>query len=59
MNRRVLNILIAGHSQHGKSSLINAIVGKFPDKLDFELNHGTTVSLKVIQFYLNKSNTMI
>ncbi len=59
MNRRVLNILIAGHSQHGKSSLINAIVGKFPDKLDFELNHGTTVSLKVIQFYLKKENLLL
>ncbi|MBN1214344.1 MAG: GTP-binding protein [Candidatus Lokiarchaeota archaeon] len=59
MNRRVLNVLIAGHSQHGKSSLINAIVGKFPDKLDFELNHGTTVSLKVIQFYLKKENLLL
>jgi len=53
-NTRVLNVLVAGHAQHGKSSLIEAVVGKFPDNLDFELNHGTTVSLKVIQFYLKK-----
>ena len=53
-NLRVLNVIVAGHAQHGKSSLIEAIVGKFPDNLDFELSHGTTVSLKVIQFYLKR-----
>ena len=53
---RVLNVLVAGHAQHGKSSLIEAIVGKFPDNLDYELAHGTTVSLKVIQFHLKKQN---
>lgn len=47
---RFLNVLIAGHAQHGKSSLIQAISGKFPDKLDFELTHGTTACLKVIEF---------
>ncbi len=56
---RVLNVLIAGHAQHGKSSLIEAISGKFPDNLDFELNHGTTVSLKVIQFLLPSKQLMI
>ena len=56
---RTLNILICGHSQHGKSSLIEAIVGKFPDNLNFELNHGTTVSLKVNQFYLPQKNLVI
>lgn len=56
---RVLNILVAGHSQHGKSSLIEAIVGKFPDNLDFELAHGTTVSLKVIQFFLKNKNLLL
>ncbi|MBD3256026.1 MAG: GTP-binding protein [Candidatus Lokiarchaeota archaeon] len=56
---RVLNVLIAGHSQHGKSSLIEVIVGKFPDNLDYELAHGTTVSLKVIQFQLKKNNLLI
>ncbi|MFX1558902.1 MAG: GTP-binding protein, partial [Promethearchaeota archaeon] len=56
---RVINVLIAGHAQHGKSSLIQSMVGKFPDNLDFELDHGTTVSLKVIQFELNKSNILL
>jgi len=56
---KILNILICGHSQHGKSSLIEAIVGEFPDNLNFELNHGTTVSLKVIQFFLSQKNTFI
>ena len=56
---RTLNILICGHSQHGKSSLIEAIVGKFPDNLNFELNHGTTVSLKVNQFFLSQKNIII
>jgi translation initiation factor 2 gamma subunit (eIF-2gamma) len=53
---RVLNVLVAGHSQHGKSTLIEAIVGKFPDNLDFELSHGTTVTLKVIQFLIKEKN---
>ncbi|MGQ4875459.1 MAG: GTP-binding protein [Promethearchaeia archaeon] len=56
---RVLNVLFAGHSQHGKSSLIEAIVGKFPDILDYELAHGTTVSLKTIQFLLKKQNLQL
>ncbi|MBY8982939.1 MAG: GTP-binding protein [Candidatus Lokiarchaeota archaeon] len=59
MKKRVLNVLVAGHAQHGKSSLIKAIVGKFPDNLDFELNHGTTVSLKVIQFHLKDKNLLL
>ncbi|MHA1670736.1 MAG: GTP-binding protein [Promethearchaeota archaeon] len=58
-NRRVLNVLIAGHAQHGKSSLIQAICGIFPDNLDFELIRGTTISLKVIQFPLEKKNLLI
>ncbi|MBY9004579.1 MAG: GTP-binding protein, partial [Candidatus Lokiarchaeota archaeon] len=57
--RRVLNVLIAGHAQHGKSSLIHAICGVFPDNLDFELIRGTTVTLKVIEFALNKKNLII
>ena len=56
---RVINVLVAGHAQHGKSSLIESIVGRFPDNLDFELTHGTTVSLKVIQFTLDKQNLTI
>ena len=56
---RTLNVLICGHSQHGKSSLIEAIIGKFPDNLNYELNHGTTVSLKVNQFFLPQRNTVI
>jgi small GTP-binding protein len=56
---RVINVLVAGHSQAGKSSLINAIVGKFPDNLDYELSHGTTVSLKVIQFELKKKDILL
>jgi small GTP-binding protein len=56
---RIINVLVAGHSQAGKSSLINAIVGKFPDNLDYELSHGTTVSLKVIQFELEKKNLLL
>lgn len=56
---RVLNVLIAGHAQHGKSSLIEAMVGQFPDNLDFELSHGTTVSLKIVQFHLKKHNLLI
>ena len=55
---KVQNVLFAGHAQAGKSSLIEAIVGRFPDNLDFELAHGTTVSLKVIQFFLKKQNLM-
>ncbi|MCJ7650558.1 MAG: GTP-binding protein [Candidatus Lokiarchaeota archaeon] len=58
-NRRVLNVLIAGHAQHGKSSLIQAICGVFPDNLDFELIRGTTVTLKVIEFVLDKKNLLI
>ncbi len=56
---RVLNVLFAGHAQAGKSSLIELIVGIFPDNLDFELVHGTTVSLKVIQFELKKSKLLL
>ncbi|MHA1374436.1 MAG: GTP-binding protein [Promethearchaeota archaeon] len=58
-NCRVLNVLIAGHAQHGKSSLIQAICGVFPDNLDFELIRGTTVTLKVIEFALEKKNLLI
>ena len=57
--RRVINVLVAGHSQHGKSSLIQAISGVFPDILDFEIAHGTTVSLKVIQFELKTQNILL
>lgn len=57
--QRIINVLVAGHSQAGKSSLISTIVGKFPDNLDYELNHGTTVSLKVIQFFLNERNILL
>ncbi|MFX1444758.1 MAG: GTP-binding protein [Promethearchaeota archaeon] len=56
---RVLNVLFAGHAQAGKSSLIEVIVGKFPDILDFELSHGTTVSLKVIAFEIKKSKLLL
>jgi len=56
---RVLNVLFAGHAQAGKSSLIELIVGKFPDNLDFELAHGTTVSLKVIEFEIKKSKLFL
>lgn len=56
---RVLNVLFAGHAQAGKSSLIELIVGKFPDNLDFELAHGTTVSLKVIEFEIKKSKLIL
>jgi len=58
-NQPVLNVLIAGHAQHGKSSLIQAICGVFPDNLDFELIRGTTVTLKVIEFVLTKKNLKI
>ena len=57
--RRVINVLVAGHSQHGKSSLIHTICGVFPDNLDYEIAHGTTVSLKVIQFELKKQNILL
>ncbi|MFO7795529.1 MAG: GTP-binding protein [Promethearchaeia archaeon] len=57
--QRIINVLVAGHSQHGKSSLISTIIGKFPDNLDYELNHGTTVSLKVIQFVLKQKNILL
>lgn len=56
---RVLNVLIAGHAQAGKSSLIEAMVGVFPDYHSFELSRGTTISLKVIQFELKKQNFLI
>ncbi len=58
-DQRILNVLIAGHAQHGKSSLIQAICGVFPDTLDFELIRGTTVTLKVIEFILNEKNIII
>jgi len=58
-NSPILNVLVAGHAQHGKSSLIEAIVGKFPDILDFELSRGTTVSLKVNQFYLKEKDILL
>ncbi len=58
-HNRVLNVLVAGHAQHGKSSLIESIVGKFPDFLKFELTHGTTVSLKVLQFELGHYNLLV
>ena len=56
---KILNVLIAGHAQHGKSSLIQAISGKFPDNLDFELIHGTTIALKVIQFPISQEDLII
>lgn len=57
--KRIINVLVAGHSQHGKSSLIHTIVGTFPDNLDYELNHGTTVKLKVIQFHLKEKDIIL
>ena len=58
-DKRIINVLVAGHAQHGKSSLIEAICGIFPDNLNFELSHGTTVSLKVIQFEVKSKNIII
>lgn len=57
--QRVLNVLIAGHAQHGKSSLIQAMCGVFPDNLDFEIVRGTTVTLKVLEFALRKKKILI
>ncbi|MHA1687759.1 MAG: GTP-binding protein [Promethearchaeota archaeon] len=57
--KRVLNVLIAGHAQAGKSSLIEAIVGIFPDYLSFEITRGTTITLKVIQFQLPAKNILL
>lgn len=57
--KRVINVLVAGHSQSGKSSLISTICGIFPDSLDYELTHGTTISLKVIQFELKNQNILL
>ena len=48
---KVLNVVLAGHVDHGKSSLIAAITGKFPDKYAFEIEKGMTVHLKVVSFY--------
>ncbi|MHA1626988.1 MAG: GTP-binding protein [Candidatus Asgardarchaeia archaeon] len=48
--RKVLNIVIAGHVDHGKSSLIEAITGTFPDYHEFEIKHEMTVLHKVISF---------
>ena len=48
---KVLNVVLAGHVDHGKSSLIAAITGKFPDKYAFEIEKGMTVHLKVISFF--------
>ncbi|MHA1506684.1 MAG: GTP-binding protein [Candidatus Asgardarchaeia archaeon] len=48
--RKVLNIVIAGHVDHGKSSLIEAITGIFPDYHEFEIKHEMTVLHKVISF---------
>ncbi len=56
---RVLNVLIAGHVSAGKSSLVESIVGKFPDTLDFELAHNMTITLKVNQFLLKKQELML
>ncbi|MCD6380749.1 MAG: GTP-binding protein, partial [Candidatus Odinarchaeota archaeon] len=42
--------VIAGHVDHGKSSLIEAITGTFPDYHEFEIKHEMTVLHKVISF---------
>ncbi len=57
--KRVLNVLIAGHAQAGKSSLIETIVGIFPDSLSFELTRGTTVALKAIQFEMPQKKIIL
>ncbi|WP_456455328.1 GTP-binding protein [Methanopyrus sp.] len=47
MKRRI-NVAIAGHVDHGKSSLLESITGEFPDKEEFELSRGITAVMKVI-----------
>ncbi|MHA1595815.1 MAG: GTP-binding protein, partial [Candidatus Baldrarchaeia archaeon] len=46
----VINVALAGHVDHGKSTLVEAITGKFPDRKEFELKRGMTAILKVISF---------
>ncbi len=46
----VINVALAGHVDHGKSTLVEAITGKFPDRKEFELKRGMTAILKVINF---------
>ncbi|MGQ4832811.1 MAG: GTP-binding protein [Candidatus Asgardarchaeia archaeon] len=48
---KVLNIAFAGHIDHGKSSLIGAITGKFPDIYEFEIRKEMTVFMKIISFH--------
>ena len=48
---KVLNIAFAGHIDHGKSSLIGAITGKFPDTYQFEIRKEMTVFMKIISFH--------
>lgn len=55
---RKLNIVLAGHVDHGKSTLIEAITGKFPDTHRFEIKKNMTVFLKVISFKYNKWTTI-
>lgn len=47
---KILSIAFAGHVDHGKSSLIEAITGKFPDIYQFEIQKEMTVYLKIISF---------
>ena len=45
---RKVNVAIAGHVDHGKSSLLKCITGEFPDSEGFELDRGITAVMKVI-----------
>ncbi|WP_457615329.1 GTP-binding protein [Methanopyrus sp.] len=47
MEKRI-NVAIAGHVDHGKSSLLERITGEFPDEEEFELSRGITAVMKVI-----------
>ncbi|GEM_PF-2201686 len=46
--RKRINVAIAGHVDHGKSSLLERITGEFPDEEGFELERGITAVMKVI-----------
>ena len=47
MNEKVKSVIVgtAGHIDHGKSSLVEALTGTHPDRLEEEKRRGITIDL--------------